>query len=418
MAYTYNINDSASNKKINNCVLTCHMLAIIINMFVSTFLVAHIYSFNGDTYTYIYNVSIYNIFIYLTFFITYIPFSYLVDKTNRISIYRIGLIIKAALVIIIIFFGKELSKLLILAGIMNGIAESLYYTSYNIIKEEMVGKQSMTAFMSSTYVISRIIQVICPILLGMLIDVTTFSQTALVVFIICTIQILISFGIKSQKPAGSHFNLKEFLHKLNDIPETKKKLKIIYIASFIFGTTTMIVTLINVCVMLQYGSNLSLGTISGIFAFVSIFALFFMKKFTTSNNRKCLMIISATITIISGIVFAIIINSITLIILNGTITVLSMFYKYLYDVYRNSILKKSGLYSEIAEHHAVVECIMNLARVFTFLLLMIVGILKSMFIFKLYTVITVTGSASMFIILMIYENKFEKNNENKKEASH
>jgi len=95
-----------------------------------------------------------------------------------------------------------------------------------------------------------------------------------------------------------------------------------------------------------------------------------------------------------------------------------MFYKYLYDVYRNSILKKSGLYSEIAEHHAVVECIMNLARVFTFLLLMIVGILKSMFIFKLYTVITVTGSASMFIILMIYENKFEKNNENKKEASH
>ena len=410
MAFTYNSDNSISNKKTNNYILACHMLAIIINMFVSTFLVAHIYSFNGDTYSYIYNVSVYNIFIYLAFFITYIPFNYLVDKTNRISLYRIGLIIKAALVIIIIFFGKELSKLLILAGVMNGIAESLYYTSYNIIKEEMVGKQSMTVFMSNTYVISRIIQVVCPILLGLLIDVTTFSQTAFAVLLICIIQVLLSFGIKSQKPVGSHFSLKEFYKKLKDNPEARKKVKIIYIASFIFGTTTMLTTLINVCVMLEYGSNLSLGTVTGIFAFVSIIALFILKNFTNSTNRKWLMIISALITITSSIVFAIIVNSVTLIILNGTITVLSMFYKYPYDVYRNSILKTSGLYSEISEHHTVVECLMNLARILTFAILMAVGLLKNMIIFKIYTVIAVLLSSSLFVIMMIYEKRFVHNN--------
>ena len=401
MAYTYDINNSVSSKKTNNCILACHMLAHIVNLFVSTFLVAYIYSFNGDTYSYIYNVSIYNIFIYLTFFITYLPLSYLVDKTNRITIYRIGLIVKAALVIIIIFFGQELSKLLILAGVMNGIAESLYYTSYNVLKEEMVGKQTMTTYTSGSYVIMKIIEVVCPVLLGAMIDVTTFPETALVVLIICIVQVSISIGIKSQKPEGSHFSLKSFFQKLNDNPEAKRKLKLIYIASFIYGTTTMVTTLINACVMLEYGSNLSLGTISGIFALVSIFALLLMKKFTISGKRNWLMISSAIITTLSGIAFAIVINSITLIILNAAINVLSIFYKYLYDLYRNSILKVSGLYGEISEHHTVVESLMNLARILTFLTLMLVGLFKSMLIFKIYTVVAVIGTASLFIILMI-----------------
>ena len=264
----------------------------------------------------------------------------------------------------------------------------------------------MAKYTSGNYVISKIVEVVCPIALGALIDTTTFSQTALVVLAICIIQVCVSFGIKSQRPTGSHFSLKEFFQKLSQSQETKKKITLLYIISFIYGSTTMLTTLINVCIMLEYGSNFSLGTITGIFAFVSIFALILMKKFTKAQKRSWLLISCAVITIISSIVFAIMINSVTIIILNGAISVFSIFYKYLFDIYRNGILKEAGLYDEISEHHTVVESLINICRILTFGILMLVGLLKSLIIFKIYTIIAVVLASLMFVLLTIYEKKY------------
>ena len=406
MEFSYDINKTTVDKKANNCLLTCHMLSMIINLFVSTFLVAYIYSFNGDTYAYIFNVGVYNLFVYITFFISYIPLSFMVEKSNRISFYRLSIILKGVLVVIIIFFGKQLSKLLILAGILHGLGESLYYTSYNVIREEMVGRKTMDKYTSISYVFNRMIEVVCPILLGALIDITTFSQTAIIVLVICITQLIVSLGIRSQKPKNSHFSLKEYFQSLRTKPEAKKKVVFLYIISFIYGTTTMITTAINVCIMLQYGSNLSLGTITGIFCLISIFALLLMKKFTVATKRSWLMWTCAILTVISSIIFAIVINSITLIILNATISILAAFYKCLFDLYRNSILKESGLYDNISEHHTMVESLINAARIITFGLFMLIGFIKSIILFKVYMVLVITISSLMIILLAVYEKKF------------
>jgi len=407
MSFSYDINNTCNDKKYRNCLLVCHLLSTIVNMFVNTFLIAHIHSFNGNTYDYLFNVGIYNIFVYLSFFILYIPISYLVDKSNRIIYYRIGLIVKAILVIIIIFFGKELSKLLIVAGLMNGLGEALYYSSYNVVKEEMVSRKSMDSYASVSFVFSRIIEIVCPIALGAIIDVTTFSETAIIVLAISIIQVGFSFGIKSQRPEGSHFSLKEYFEILKQKNETSTKIKKIYLMSLVYGTTTLLATLINVCIMLELGSNLSLGTLTSVFAIAAMISQILIKSFSKPGKRNILYIISAILLTISAIVFVIDITIVTIIILNATIAITSVLYKYLFDLYRNKILKEAGLYDQIAEHHTIVESLINIARIATFGIVMLVALTRSMIAFKTYFLIMILLSALLHILLMCYERKHE-----------
>jgi len=405
MAYTYDINANIRNNKAKNCLITCNTLNSVVDLFVTTFLVAHIYSFNGNTYDYLFNVAVYNIFIYLAFAVFYIPFAKIVDHTNRVWVYRAGIIIKVIIVIIFIFFGKEISKLLILAGFLTGISKALYYSSYNVLKQEMVSRKAISGYSSYSYIFMKLVEVICPITLGSLIDATTFSQTAIIVLAIALIQIGTSFGIKAQKPAGSHYNIKEYLTILKQNPKAKQ-ITISYIISAIYGFSALIGTLINVCVMLEFGTNFSLGAITSIFSIASIVTIFAVRKLTKPGKRKWLFVIAGIIPIISSIIFVITITPATIIILNGTITISSIIYKVLFDEYRNGTLKEAGLYDQIAEHHSIVEVLANLSRLICFILLLIVSLFKDLNIFKIFVVITTTGILAVHMILLNYEKKY------------
>ena len=126
MGYVYDINHTSNDKKSRNCLFATHGMMSVITLFVSTFLVAHIYSFNGNIYDYIFNVGLFNMVSYATMAIFGFLFGYLVDKTNRIWIFRLSLVLRAAFVVVVIFFGKDLAQILWLAGILNGFSEILY----------------------------------------------------------------------------------------------------------------------------------------------------------------------------------------------------------------------------------------------------------------------------------------------------
>ncbi len=414
MAYTYNIKSSQRDIRSQNSLLACHMIAGIINMFVTTFLVAHIYSFNGDTYTYLFNVGVYNLFVYLAQAVFYIPISKVVDKTNRVITYRFGMFVKAALVVCFIFFGPHLAKLLILAGVLNGLATAMYYASYNVIKQEMVSRKAIGSYTSLVYVISKTLEVVCPVLLGLLIDVTTFSQVSIVVFVMCVAQIAVSYGIKSQRPEGSCFNLKNYMLKLKSNSQAKSKIMIIYYICLIYGVVILTTNIINVCVMLEFGSTFSLGALTSVFAFASIIALFFVKKIKSNKGRIVLFVVCGVAPIIASIVFAIWVNKITVIVLNGVITITSIVYKYLFDIYRNGTLKEAGLYNEISEHHAVVEVIANVSRIVCFALLLVVALIKSLVVFKAMLVLVSVVTAFVFVFIGYYEKKYV-NTESKSE---
>ena len=208
MSYNYNINAGIKDKRSTACLITCHTLSEISNYFVSTFLVAYIYAFSGSIFDYILNVGIYNLVSYVVFFLLLIPLGKWVDKTNRIWPYRISLVIRTALVVVAIYCGKDISKMLILAGFLHGCSSAFYYSSYNTLRHEMVSRKSMKSFMVLSQVLTLFIGTAIPLVLGAIIDVSSYAKASILVIIVCAIQIILSFFVKSQKPENSSFSLK------------------------------------------------------------------------------------------------------------------------------------------------------------------------------------------------------------------
>ena len=409
MDFNYNQVKTHRQKTAHKYLLTTHSLNSIVNLFVTTFLVAHIYTFSTDLYNYLFNVSIYSIAYYLGYGILYLLFSFIVEKTNRIIIYKISIVVKTALVIFFIFFGQDLAKLLVLAGAIIAVGDGLYYSSYSVIRQEMIRKSESSSFSSIFFILSKIIEVVCPIILGALIDIITFSYTAIIVLVVCIVQIVFASFIHSLKPEGSKFGLFEYFKILKEKKDIRKRLGIMYFIAAIYGVTYLSATLLNICIMLEYGSSFSLGLITGLISAGTILVIVLMNKFTIAGKRPWLFVISAIAPIIAGTVFAISYNKISIIVLNAVLLLSAIVHQVLYDAHRNSTLKEIGLYDQIAEHHAIIESSSGASRAVFYALTILVASFKSFLVFKIFTLVAIILCAIVHICLLVYEKNFHNN---------
>ncbi len=403
--YVYDKNVAHADGNSKKFLMVCHLFKNITSLFVSTFLTAHIYTFSADAFGYLFNVAVFYISVYLSMMVFYMILSIFVDKTNRVVFYRISVVVTAILVIIIISFGEELAKLLVLAGCLHGLSEALYYASYNVIKEEMVSKTSMGSFIVLSTILGNIINIVCPILLGTIIDATSYSVTAIIVFVICSVQFGLTFGIKSKRPKDSHYDLLEYKKMLKTSP-VKNQINFVYLLASVYGITSLTSTLINVYIMLQFGSNVSLGALSSILAVVSIISLILVKRFTNVHNRKPVFIAFSILILSASVGFVCFTSKLTLIILNTVITITGVLHTYLIEKYRFSILKKAGMYDEIAEHQTVFENRLNISRIVSFGILLLVSLFKADIVIDIFVVVALVAVASIQILLFVFEKKY------------
>lgn len=421
MSYTYDIATSKKDNRSTTCLTISHLLFSVINLFLSTFLIAHIYSLTDNLYEYAFNVGLYEVSSYLVMLISYYLFSFLVDKTNRIWVYRLGNMLSAGLVIVTIFFGKDLAKLILLAGALYGLSKGAYYASYNVLKQEMVSRKSMKNFAVVIMVLTKLVNTICPILLGMLIEVSTFSMVAVYVFILSVILISVTFFIKAKRPQDSNFNIKDYLTRLKTNVELNNKMKNIYKICFIYGFTSVVGSLLSVNVMIHFGSNFSLGIIKGVCTAIAICALLLMTRFTKFGKRSCLFILCSILPAIGVLIFAIVPNMITLVVYHIIATSVDIVVATTFDIIRNRNLKEAGFYQDIAEHQCITESLFQFSRILSYGMLVLISLFKNFALFQIaFVVFTLISYCTMPIMLAKFEKKFKsesaelkiENNEN------
>lgn len=407
MSYTYDIKTSKNDKKSTICLSVCHLISEISNLFLTTFLIAHIYSLTSNVFEYAKNVALYQFFTYLTMFVTYFIFAYFVDITNRIWIYRLALVFKTIFIIVSIFYGEDLSKIIILAGFLHGISHASYYSSYNVLKQEMVSRKTIGNFTVVIKILTKSINIIFPILLGALIEVSTFSLVAVYVFVLSLIQIIISLFVKAKKPQGSRYQLKEYLKKVKTDKNINMKFGSIYKIAIFYGFITVISALLNINIMMQFGSNFSLGAITSIFAVVSVIVLVLIKKFTKYGKRAWLYISCSLALIVSALMLACIPNVVTLIVYNLCFAICEIVLGVNYEVFRNQNIKEEGLYDDIAEHQTIVESCLQISRMISFGLLFVVSLIKNNLIFQLSFIAVVLLFTLMAPLLIKYEKQIQ-----------
>lgn len=408
MAFTYDVNAVHKDKHSSWCLLICHMLITIINMFISTFFVAHIYTLSGDIFEYVKNVGIYYLIAYIVFAISYCAFSYIVDRTKRIGVFRLSVFFRMSVVIVMIFFGQNLATILPLSGFLYGFSGGAYYSSYNVLKQEMVSKRSMGDFATYATMLAKAIEIIAPIGLGAIISVSSFVDAAIYVAIITFAIFIVSFFIKAQKPEGSSFNLKGYLKVLKSNDESVKKIKYLYGTAFVYGFSTATEALISLCIMMQFGSSLSLGSITSIINAVVLIEIFVVNKFTKPGKRSYIYLISMFLPIIGTLLFTLIPSMTTVVIFKFLLAISLIIAMTEYDIYRNSNLKEAGLYNYIAEHQVVVEECFCASRISGFTLILLIGLMKSIIAFKILLVVLSLTYSLLLLLLKIYESKHLK----------
>lgn len=414
MAFTYDINNSKKDKVSSVCLLTTHTISEILNLFLSTFLVGYVYSLSSSVSNYIFNVGIYYVSMYAVSVLTHLILAPIVERTNRVWLYRLALLLRAGLVVVCIFCGQNIASLLVLAGALSGMSEAVYYSCYNTMKQEMVSRHSVKKYIVLSMVLKKFIYIVVPLALGALLDVSTYSNVAIYVLVIAVIQIGFSFGIHAKRPEGSSFSMKGYFRKLKERPELAKKMTLLYIGAIPYGLSTVVGVVLNISIMMKFESNFSLGWLTSVFSVTSALFLIVINKFTHAGKRTWLLVITGILPILASVLFVIFPGYVTIIFYNIANAISNITYHNIYDIYRNGNLKEAGLYSEIQEHQTLSEIIFNTMRVVSFGILLLLGLTNNIIVFNVFLCLCSCFYTATLVILIIYEKNFSnKSTKNK-----
>ena len=394
-------------KPMNSAMLATHTLNNIISVFVSTFLIAYIYSLSDN---YVLNVATFYVFNYLTMMTFYFIVSCIIDKTNRIGFYRIAIVIRTIFILCVVFWGPNLAKYVILAGALNGFSEACYWTSYNLMKNELVSKHAVAKYSGMQYIVCEITNIVVPITLGSIISAAHFATCAKIISVIAVLELVFSIFIKSKRPENSGFDIKGFFKDI----KLKGNDGSLIIASIIIGAlngfTTILTPLRTIIVMYEFGSDFSLGIITSVIAILTLLTIILVRKFTKIGQRKWVFIISAILPFFSTILLCVNVSKITVIIYLLVTALCMIIHAMSYDVIRNILLKKLNLYDDIAEYQCAIECLMSACRVLIFIVMLITGIvgawLGSVFTaLRIFMCVAVLSISVVDIYLLVMEKR-------------
>lgn len=409
MSYQYSPSAVSDNKKVDKASIglqISHMLFVIVSIFASTFLISYIVSVNAENplSTSIVSIAIYYISQFFVFGLSYFLMSFIVEKTSRIWIYRLGILLFGAFIVMVIFVGKELSKYIVLAGALYGLSEGVFHSAYNVLKGEMVPRRSMSNYSTLCLILDRVVRIVLPILMGFLIDSSTFFVVAIYVLVLVVIQLGVTFMIKSERPENSSFDFFAYLKSLKSKNQDMVRIKRVYNISWLYGFKTIFNTLFSIITIYTFKTNFKLGIFTSVSAFASIIGLILFKRCTKEGSRTPLYISLSLLLFFSIVGFTLFMNKWTYILYALVSAVSLNILANGIDIQRNLIVKKTGHYSDIAEHNCVVELIFTFSRILTYSFMLVLGLTLDLLGIKICLVVC----ASVMPILAIMVSRMEK----------
>ena len=406
-----------------NSLLIVHMIRMVLELFTSTFLTSHIISLDPDNIfgTGLFNVAILFISQYVAYILVYTINSYFVDKSNRVTFLRVGIFVNACFLIAIVLWGEIISHWIVFAGAICGISNAFYYSSFNVMKNEVVHRNTLKHFTILTTVITNIINVIVPVVLGLLIDISSYSTIAIYVVIIIVAQFVISFFIRYDKPKGSKLEMIKYFKYLKENPEDRKKIKYTYYNALLAGIKTTYKIVIIILTIFAFKTNLSLGLLSSIFSIITIALLVLYRKFEDNPKTKKLLIYLSvgTLPLLTCLLFMFYTNKATFVILNCFLTIAIYFSDYYGDAERDAIIKNLNKHEFIAEHNLLHDTIKYIVSILVYVAFIIVATFESIDVFKVVLLVMIAICPFKFYMMYkqrVVRKKFEQEIKEQRQA--
>lgn len=397
-------------KPMNKAMLTTHMLNNTISIFVTTFLISYIYSISTN---YVTNIGLFYACNYFSMMAFYYLISTIIDRTDRVTFYRLAIVVRAVFIICVVFWGAKLAKLVAVAGLLHGFSEACYWCSYNLMKNELVSKHAVAKYSGWQQATCEITNIVVPVTLGKIIDSAKFSTCAYIIVGFGVIELILSIFIRSKRPENSGFNMCGFIKDVKSKGYEGKLVAWTIVIAFMYGITNVLTTVKTIIIMYEFGSDFSLGIITSVVAIVTLLVIVAIRKFTKIGNRAVVFWISSLLPIPATLLLLLNVCKTTIIIYSFVNAICMVIHVMSYDVIRNIILKKLHLFDDIAEYQCSIECAMELARVVIFTIMVVFGLVGAHF-GSIFTALKILMGVSIFIIplldltLMVLEKRLKK----------
>ena len=387
-----------------NIIIIMDAIKKIMTIFLGPFLTAYFISTSTNS---ILNIAIYYIFTYATMALSTLVVADLAEKRNRITIFRIGIILNFIYILIIILLKEKIINYLPIISILYGISASCYYFPYNLFIINKVKNTERTNYMVKLFITISVVGILFPIIFGSIITITNYILTAVIVLFISLIQIILSFFITDNHNGDlEEYNLKKAWLEL------KKNKQVIncLAGEFFIGMnicngaleTVMVILILN-----SFKTNINLGIITSIATLLSILVVKIYGLIYNKRDDKKVIIISSIIPVISLIIFLILKTNTTVIIYKFSYVIfaeiLSLVRKIkIFNLSNSKIVNKSNQ----CEFNAIREVTLNVGRVTGYTLLLLAGLTQSAVVLNIVTIILTLS----LLVMSINLTKVKKNN--------
>lgn len=375
-------------------------------LFAETFLVAYMFKITNENLT---QISIYYIIVQALMGIGQVLIGGIIKNKPKLrtKLLSLGVIFRALFILFIAILGERMQSDFIIVAIFCGISETFYWGAHEAIFVDVTKNTSRQGYMSIKKSLGTIVSIVAPIILGSSIELYSFTQIAIYVFILSFIQIFITLKIKFDTVKESEKTKYDIIKYIKELRKSKdSNLKTYYKSNMIYGILEdPMSVLVTVITVMTFNTSLNLGILTTIFSICSIFALYLYKKYYNKNNCNVILAILSGLIFIGVIGLVIGINRFTLIIYNFAVTVGLSIFDSIFNAQKGDLIEKCNIEKWDVEHIMVNEFLISFSRVIGFVFILIVGLMNNIVALKVLLLI-------MAIIYPFYSKlvvKVEKN---------
>lgn len=379
--------------------ILCNCLSKIIDLFVSTFLVAYLLGItNGN----ILQVSLYYMFLYLGMLVFYTVFSHFLHRISKLVFYRTSIALRCVFLVTVALLKENVVNYIIPIAVFYGIEQSLYWSSYNVMMTEAISSKNIQKFYGTYNIFGYITSIVAPLVLGSIIDAGSFIKTAIYAFIVCLLLFFSTFLLVSRKEEGKDLRIREFCEGMK---ENTKHFKTCYLMCFFTGLRNSLGTLVTILIVLTFNSNLSLGSLSSFMSIMGILiTIVFTKKYTQKHSKIVLFCFMICLSGFLCVIFDI--NKTTVVLFNALHTTSMLIPDNLYSQRRMGLVRVTGNHKFVLEHNVLCEASLNIGRVISYVALVIAAFAKSTSVYKILLIIHIFTTLIFSIVIYLLEKRY------------
>lgn len=229
--------------------------------------------------------------------------AWLARKTSPMITMRLGFVFYLITYLIMLFFHDTLDEHIMLLGISNGLAMSLYYVGMHMAVLDLTTNDKRDQFLYIQGILFTIGGVIAPLLSGLLISSFAGMIGYYVVFMATCVFLFIAF-IVSLRVKGNPVTTKSHFWEVikNPSPEWKKMYSIMFADGIVSGAfTTFLITMMTFKVA---GGELNLGLYNTGAQIMSIVAFYMLAKYSKAKDRITVFAIGSVTILLSSILIS------------------------------------------------------------------------------------------------------------------